>query len=129
MGAGIKSNRGCDFRDGKVGGFKQFFGFVAAYRIQEFDDGNAVFLLKRVRDIILIQEEELGKLVKGDIFLITGAQIQMDLAQRVGFCRGVEGQGDKLGIPQQKQYKIIELVDDGVLPKGCLLDVFPLNYF
>ena len=128
MGAGIVPYRNGDFRNGKVGVLQQPFGFVAAYRVQEFDDGKPIFFLESVSDIILIQEEQFRQGIQGDIVLIAGAQIQMYLTQRIRLCGRIEWQGDELCVAQEQQHKIVKLVHDGVLPKRALFGAFSFDH-
>ena len=73
MGARVIANGNGNFRNGKIGAFQKFFCRVATDGIQEFHNRAPVFLLEGVRDIVLIQEKELGNAIQRDIILIVRA--------------------------------------------------------
>ena len=97
--AGIVPDGNGNFRNGKIGGFQKLFRRVATDGIQEFHNGATIFLLKGVRDIVLVQEKKLGNAIKRDIILIVRAKVQVNLAQRIRLREGIEGKGDQIRVP------------------------------
>ena len=59
-GGGVIADGNGDFRYRQVGGFQEVRTLSATQIIQVTHDGYAVFFIKRVRDIVFVEEEIFG---------------------------------------------------------------------